>query len=609
MLDITLATEFVPGTNLKGEVAGANWLFLLPSLEQKRVLCVGQVSLPSLLALARVADEVWVLADAGSQDVRAAAKKYGLGNVRLVDTLAALPEHSVSLALLAEEGARRLARDSARLADRLMPDGLVYVEQQGSRGEASRALASLGGQVQSYWLTPLGGEMHTAVPVQDQATKSYFLRNSLTSRSLNLGTLKRAVRGTQTAAPARGAGTPRTSASAARRKSLPGRAKGALRTTLASLYHSVQGALDGAEQRLSGTSLFESVASRYGLLAGVAGSNLTEQPPSYLRTIARGAGVDIEHHRWGLSARGEYSSRKVLVFLFNHAGEAPEYIVKMTRDPALNPRLENERRALAMLEERGIGDRETLPRAVFSGYHRKLFVLGETIVDGAPFERRASGDADCPHARAAIDWLTDLGQRTIHHIAPQQVAEGLEKLFRRFAEIYQLGQAERAFLEIQIAAIAGSGEPFPLVFQHGDPGTWNAMVTPSGRVAFLDWEAAEPDGLPLWDLFYFIRTYGAWSLQAAISGDVTKGFGTQFLANTALQSVLVEATARYCARVGISEQLIEPLFYTCWMHRGLKEATRLAPAQLNRGHYLNVLRASMEQRDALQSLFSLVAFV
>ena len=230
-------------------------------------------------------------------------------------------------------------------------------------------------------------------------------------------------------------------------------------------------------------------------------------------------------------------------------------------------------------------------------------------VDGVPFERRASGDADCPHARAAIEWLTNLGQRTVHHTAPLEVAEGLERLVRRFAEIYRLGATEREFLGAQIAAIAGSGEPFPLVFQHGDPGTWNAMVTPSGRVAFLDWEAAEPAGMPLWDVFYFIHTYGAWSLRAATSGDVTKGFGGQFLAGTALQSVLVEATARYCARVGVSEQLIEPLFYLCWMHRDLKEATRLAPGALARGHYLNVLRASIERRDALQALFSLAALV
>ena len=33
MLERTLSTQFIPGTNLRGEVAGANWSYLLPSLE------------------------------------------------------------------------------------------------------------------------------------------------------------------------------------------------------------------------------------------------------------------------------------------------------------------------------------------------------------------------------------------------------------------------------------------------------------------------------------------------------------------------------------------------------------------------------------------------
>ena len=614
MLDTTLQTEFVPGTNVKGEVAGANWLFLLPSLELGCVLCIGNVAPASLVALARVADDVVVLAgDArGAQATGEIARAHGLTNVRCQDSTIALPQNSVTLVMLGDDGVRQLARDAAVLSDLprvLRAEGLIYLDHKGGfdRREASQRLAEIAGSVQRFWLTPIGGEMHTAVPDQDASTKAYFLRYGLTSRSFNLGALKRAVRGSlpaQTSAARPSAAPPATPRGPARR-GLKGQAKRAVRTTLASLYHSVQGALDGAEQRISGSALLGGMTSRYGILAGSA-ADLTEQPPRYLRDIARASGVDIEHHRWGLSARGEYSSRKVLVFLFNHADEAPEYIVKMTRDPALNPRLENEHRALLLLAEHGIGDRETLPRVAFFGHHRRLAVLGQTIVDGEPFERRASGRADCPHARDAIAWLTELGARTVDRAgaSPLEVAEGLGRLFRRFAEIYRLEPAHRDFLEAQIATIANAAEAFPLVFQHGDPGTWNAMVAPSGRTAFLDWEAAESQGMPLWDLFYFVRTYGAWSLGSAVSGDVTKGFASQFLGDTPFQALLAEAAARYCDRVGVPQQYVEPLFYTCWMHRALKEATRLSAGALDRGHYVNVLRASVDRREALQKLFA-----
>jgi hypothetical protein len=113
--------------------------------------------------------------------------------------------------------------------------------------------------------------------------------------------------------------------------------------------------------------------------------------------------------------------------------------------------------------------------------------------------------------------------------------------------------------------------------------------------------------MPLWDLLYFIRTYGAWSARATVSGDVTKGFVEQFLAGSPFSRLMAEATARYCERVGLAPELVEPLFYTCWMHRGLKEATRLTAAQLSRGHYFNVLRACIEQREALAPLFASAA--
>ena len=103
-----------------------------------------------------------------------------------------------------------------------------------------RRLAELFGASRLYWLTPLGGEMHTAVPAQDQATMRYFLRHGLTSRSLDLGVLKRAVRslGGRSAAPKPAVLKPaaRTPSSNSRaRAGFKTRFKRASRTTLAAL--------------------------------------------------------------------------------------------------------------------------------------------------------------------------------------------------------------------------------------------------------------------------------------------------------------------------------------------------------------------------------------
>ncbi len=631
MLDTTLATEFIPSTNLKGEVAGANWSFLLPSLELERIVCFGAPSSKSnsarLISLARLCRELVVICvdERVAQAVDDAGRRQGVLNMRSISLGGAsgLADDSVSLVLISgASDARRLTRDrslQAELRRILKPDSLIYFERRGlpeqlRGGGAVRRLAEVFGASRLYWLTPLGGEMHTAVPAQDQATMRYFLRHGLTSRSLDLAVLKRAVRsfGGRRSAPklavsTPGLNTPRVNSHP--RAGFKTRVKRASRTALATLLQRVQGALDRADQRLNSSPTLGRFTRRYGTLIGRGALGSNDQPPAYLRQIASAAGVAIDQYRWGLSARGEYRSRKVLFFLFDRTAEKPEYIVKMTRDPALNPRLENEYRALEALAERGIGDHETLPQVVFQGHHHDLAIVGETIVDGVPFEQRSSGAADCPLAGAAAAWLTELGAATADTSAASslQVAEALGTLFERFAQIYTLTPAQHTFMVGQIAAISRSRSRIPLVFQHGDPGTWNIWVTPNERVAFLDWEAAEPQGMPLWDLFYFVRTYGAWAMRAGSSGDIMKGFAGQFLSASPFQRLLIEATERYRAQVGVPAELVEPLFYTCWMHRALKESTRLTAGNLERGHYFSVLMACIDQRQALTALFSLPA--
>jgi hypothetical protein len=645
MLDTTLATTFVPGTNLKGEVAGANWFFLLPSLELEQILCLGTPPLTTLTALARLSHNVVVMCTISGhlQQISELSQRRGLDNVYPVapngQAALSLPSSRVDLALIVgKSGIRCLSRDRALLAELqrlLKPEGLIYFEFGGPIG---RLLEGKGmdngsewfGPPQLFWVTPSSGETHTAVPLEDRDTIKYFLRHKLYSPSVNLR------------APFRQA---RRYLSRHRRSSQPTRRSGALagRAVADSANHQPRQTLrpiaqkagvgllrsfEHVEEFLGRHLLFSRLTWRYGALVGCAPAGLADQPPQYLRTIARDAGIDIENYRWGLSAPGDYSSRKVLFFLFGpstsspvpgqcgtgqaghrRARGSPEYIVKMIRDPIFNPRLENEYRALSLLHEKGIGDRETLPQVVFFGHHSDLAIVGETAIDGTPFRQQTEATADCPYARAAIDWLIDLSAATANPTAatPEQVAEGLRKLFNRFVEIYRLTPEQHAFLAEQIATIARSQEALPLVFQHGDPGTWNVMVTKSGRVAFLDWEAAESQGMPLWDLFYFTRSYCVGAARARGTRDRLEGFSQQFLAESPLSRLVVEATGRYCERTGLPGHLVEPLFYTCWMHRALKEANRLTPASLEGGHYVNLLRLCIEQRNAptLRRLFSL----
>jgi hypothetical protein len=227
-------------------------------------------------------------------------------------------------------------------------------------------------------------------------------------------------------------------------------------------------------------------------------------------------------------------------------------------------------------------------------------VLGESALDGVPFRERTRATPDCPQARAAVDWLLDLATATVSR-ATNDASGALSELWprwERFRGTYRLAPEEQRHLESCVAALAEGAPGFPLVFQHGDPGPWNILVTPAGRPAFLDWEAGEAQGMPLWDLFHFLRSYGLLVSRKAGTRDPLKSFEQQFLEQSGVHRLLVDATGRLRSRIGLAAELVGPLFYTCWMHRALKEAATLPPDRLDRGRYIGILRLAIARRDA-----------
>ena len=71
-----------------------------------------------------------------------------------------------------------------------------------------------------------------------------------------------------------------------------------------------------------------------------------------------------------------------------------------------------------------------------------------------------------------------------------------------------LSSEQLTILKKAIERIKGNNE-IPLVLVHGDFAPWNIKQQPNAQLAVIDWEDAELEGLPLWDLchFYFMQAY------------------------------------------------------------------------------------------------------
>jgi hypothetical protein len=313
--------------------------------------------------------------------------------------------------------------------------------------------------------------------------------------------------------------------------------------------------------------------------------------------VATADGHDLTAWRWAIAARGDYDSQKVLVLLAPPAGAAPTGLAKVTRAAAHTARLGNEASALAALGDLPIAEGR-VPRRWFWGEHAGRGVLGASIVEGPGFSARAAFTPDDPWLRDATRWLTDLAVATVRPVPAEEVATALRVLLARYVRIYGATDQEADQLESRIRTLHRIDRPIPSVLQHGDPGIWNLVAQPDGRTGFLDWEAAELAGLPLFDLFYFVRSYAIASSRRSGTRDRLEAASRHLLDGSPLAERLVETVDDYRRRIDLPVAAIEPLLYGCWIHRSLKEATRLTPEGLPGGQFVRLIRRMLERPDA-----------
>jgi hypothetical protein len=514
---------------------------LLPSRELGRVGLVGRSSPGTVASLTDRGEVVDMQLDAGTP---------------------------IDLLWLGEEGGAVAPGDErlVRLAGRLAPDGRVVGEVAGlgaqrtlRRLEADLARAGLVVDV-AVWLRPRSGPIRTIVPVGDDESIQFMLSHGLAAPLVRVPAKNR----------------------------LP--------------------ILAGLERRLAASRIGDRLGRRIGFIArlpadmadGLPAAGTAKAaadapghvaPPRWLVDALAQQGLAVGDHRWASAVPGEYASQKAIWYLFGPGSLEPDLVVKMTRDPAFNGRLENEVAMLRRLEQVDLGRDVLIPRAVALGESAGLAIAVETRVGGDPFAARARiGPAD-PAFRSAVDWLTRMGVATRTPADSTVLREALTLSVERCHGLYGFTAAEHALLLEQVERVVGGGCPTVLI--HGDPGTWNLLLTADGRLGILDWEAAEPDGLPLWDLFHLVRAYATLASSRLLPHRSLRLARRHLIAGSSLTPSFAAAVAQYREALGLPAAIVEPLYHLGWVHRATKEAARLTPDGLGRGHYIRLLRAGM----------------
>ncbi|CAN5148102.1 hypothetical protein BH20ACT13_BH20ACT13_10660 [soil metagenome] len=521
ILGVARSRSYEPGLNLEGDQEAGAWLFLLPSLELRRVVVIGPVPRGTRVALSALGANV--------------------EEVALRSPASAL-EDRADLVYVAADQAPRLRGDQealAALVGQIDAGCSVYISAAGRRGrpvlELIRALC-----------------ISTAVQVREGSFEPTVVTECVEPTAWLIPTV-----------------APPTSRRAIRVLHLVGRRLRRARTP--------GSATDGLLTVSSIVRAPVEPRAEDGVLIHAGRSTPALLPP-YLSSVALRAGHDLEGATWMLAPPRGYRSQKV-VFHLPERGE----IVKITQDPAFNRSLQAEYDALVALDAWARSHPGVAPRALFSGEHAGLLVVGESRLEGVPFRSSSDGKLTCPKAQATLDTLLELACAESRECPASEAADALAALVEAYARLYGPTSAQVRALERQVDLVAGCGPSFVTAFSHGDPTTHNVIVHPTGGIGLVDWENAEPLGMPLWDLVRFLNAYGSWS--AALAGKrwtVSLACASLFEASP-LHALLGRSIARYRARSGLPAELVPPLVLTCLVADALRQATRLPPGATSRG--------------------------
>jgi hypothetical protein len=260
---------------------------------------------------------------------------------------------------------------------------------------------------------------------------------------------------------------------------------------------------------------------------------------------------------------GLRSINKVVVLAFADAEERPSVALKLARVPESEPALVRETTALEAVHEGRSTSITGVPRLVFSNPGGRLPAIGETIVEGQPLSNSLDAGSYGPVAYGITDFLSDLAGAPSPSPRDQWWDRIVEPVVSRFEACF--GEVvEPSHLRAARAALAALPD-LPLVCEQRDFSPWNVLLSSSGKLAVVDWESAEPRGLPGLDLVYFL-THAAFFLEGTMrSGRERATYVTMLDSKSFTGSVYAECVSRYAQRTGIDETALVPLRMLAWM--------------------------------------------
>jgi hypothetical protein len=303
---------------------------------------------------------------------------------------------------------------------------------------------------------------------------------------------------------------------------------------------------------------------------------------------------------------GHRSINKVVGLAFAGAEAKPSAAVKFARVPEAEPGLEREARVLRRLgEERP--DLAGVPHLRSKGRRAGRLAVVEDVVEGRSLLDLLRPETFEAMALRVTQLLIDLahadGTKTglygpFSSRRPQRerlVEDPLADFEARFGPV--VGEGALASIRDALAGL----EELPPAPEHRDCSPWNVVITPSGDPVLLDWESAEPDGLPALDLFYFLANCVFVLDRAFESGSVRESYARLLDPAGEYGHIAQRAVTEYATALRIAPEDFRRLRLLCWIvhsrsdyrHLQLEAGGTPRPEDLRRGIFLGLVEEEL----------------
>jgi hypothetical protein len=287
---------------------------------------------------------------------------------------------------------------------------------------------------------------------------------------------------------------------------------------------------------------------------------------------AWGLGAAPSRLTWLLLTGGLSTLNKVVGMVFSDFDSQPRLIVKWPRVPESIPALFQEAATLQGIHMLRPGGLPGVPRAIFIREFAGRTVLGESVLKGQPLFTLLRPDNYSDLAFKVTDWLADLAGHTPLCSKTDWWNRLIGTTLTDFEQSFG-GVLDPVHL-VDTQAILSNLDDLPLVCEHRDCSPWNVLVGADGDLAVLDWESAEPCGLPALDLYYFL-TFLAFFLDGAMkSGRFRDSYRASLSPNTFTGQVRMECELRYFERIRLDPAVLRPLRLLVWLIHSKSEYKR-----------------------------------